>query len=39
MPPFDLEQGKLSVRVSEGVYYQLLADIDDFGSGVMCAFA
>ena len=31
MPPFDLEQGKLSVRVSEGVYYQLLADIDDFG--------
>ncbi len=30
MPPFDLEQGKLSVRVSEGVYYQLLADIDDF---------
>ena len=31
MPPFDLEQGKLSVRVSEGVYYQLLADVDDFG--------
>ena len=31
MTPFDLDQGKLSVRVSEGVYYQLLADIDDFG--------
>lgn len=31
MPPFDLDQGKLSVRVSEGVYYQLLADIEDFG--------
>lgn len=30
MPPFDLEQGKLSVRVSEGVYYQLMADIEDF---------
>lgn len=30
MPPFDLDQGKLSVRVSEGVYYQLLADADDF---------
>lgn len=30
MPPFDLEQGKLSVRVSEGVYYQLLTDIEDF---------
>lgn len=30
MPPFDLEQGKLSVRVSEGVYYQLMADIYDF---------
>lgn len=30
MSPFDLEQGKLSVRVSEGVYYQLLADIEDF---------
>ena len=30
MPPFDLDQGKLSVRVSEGVYYQMLADIDDF---------
>ncbi|MGN0824627.1 MAG: hypothetical protein ACI4MB_06145 [Candidatus Coproplasma sp.] len=30
MPPFDLERGKISVRVSEGVYYQLLADIDDF---------
>ena len=30
MPPFDLEQGKLSVRVSEGVFYQLLADIEDF---------
>ena len=29
--PFDLDQGKLSVRVSESVYYQLLADIDDFG--------
>jgi len=30
MPPFDLEQGKLSVRVSEGVYYQFLADIEEF---------
>ncbi len=30
MSPFDLEQGKLSVRVSEGVYYQLLADSEDF---------
>lgn len=30
MPPFDLERGKLSVRVSEGVYFQLLADINDF---------
>lgn len=30
MQPFDLEQGKLSVRVSEGVYYQLLADIEEF---------
>lgn len=30
MPPFDLEQGKMSVRVSEGVYYQLMADIYDF---------
>lgn len=30
MAPFDLDQGKLSVRVSEGVFYQLLADISDF---------
>ena len=30
MPPFDLEQGKLSVRVSESVYLGLLADIEDF---------
>lgn len=30
MPPFDLEKGKLSIRVSRGVYYQLLADIEDF---------
>lgn len=30
MSPFDLEQGKISVRVCDGVYFQLLADIDDF---------
>ena len=30
MSYFDLDQGKLSVRVSEGVYYQLLADMEDF---------
>ena len=30
MAPFDLEQGKISVRLSEGVYFQLLADVEDF---------
>ncbi len=27
---FDLDRGKISVRLSEGVYYQLIADIEDF---------
>ena len=30
MSPFDLDQGKISVRVAENVYLQLLADIEDF---------
>lgn len=30
MSPFDLEQGKISVRLSESVYSQLFADVDDF---------
>ena len=30
MSAFDLEQGKLSIRISESVYCQILADVEDF---------